>query len=158
MRHAKLRYRTGIPDYSGIPLAEHDWEKTIYGKVKELLPDDAPPPLGKPVMTTTYVDANLCHDLTTGRSVTGILHLVNQTVIDYYLKKQPLVQTATYGSEYMAARTATEQIMELRTTLRYLGVEILSTSYMFGDNKTVVDSSINPASKLNKNHVILLYH
>ena len=29
---------------------------------------------------------------------------------------------------------------------------------MFGDNKTVTDSSINPASKLNKRHVILLYH
>ena len=29
---------------------------------------------------------------------------------------------------------------------------------MFGDNKTVTDSSINPASKLNKRHVILSYH
>jgi len=42
--------------------------------------------------------------------------LVNQTVVDFYLKKQPVVQTAMYGSEYMAARTAMEQIIKLRTT------------------------------------------
>ena len=158
MRHAKLRFCILVPDYSTIPIPEHNWAKTIYGEVKELLPNDIPPPLGEEVILTTYVDANLCHDFTTGRSVTGILHLVNQTVVDFYSKKQPVVQTAKYGSEYMAARTATEQIIELRTILRYLGVPIKSTSYLFGDNKTVVDSSANPASKLSKRHVLLSYH
>ena len=63
-----------------------------------------------------------------------------------------------YGSEYMVARAATEQIIELQTILQYLGVPIKSTSYLFGDNKTVIDSSINPASKLSKRHVLLSYH
>ena len=31
------------------------------------------------------------------------------------------VETATYGSEFVAAKTATEQIMDIRQTLRYLG-------------------------------------
>jgi hypothetical protein len=44
-----------------------------------------------------YVDANLFHGLITGRSVTGILHLVNKTPIDWYVysKKQATVETAT---------------------------------------------------------------
>ena len=33
---------------------------------------------------------------------------------------------ATYGSEFIAANTATEQIVNLRHTLRYLGVPIKS--------------------------------
>jgi hypothetical protein len=66
------------------------------------------------VTLTHYVDANLFHDLITGRSVTGILHLVNKTPIDWYSKKQATVETATYGSEYVAARTCVEQIMDLR--------------------------------------------
>ena len=45
--------------------------------VKELKPHDAPKLLGKHVTLTHYVDANLMHDITTGRSVTGILHLIN---------------------------------------------------------------------------------
>ena len=135
-----------------------DWSRTVYGDVHELLPDEMPVPLGNPVVHTTYVDANLVHDMTTGKSVTGIVHFVNKTIIHSYTKKQPLVESATYGSEFMAARTATEPIIELRATLRYLGVGIKSRSYLFGDNKTVVDSGTIPSNKLNKRHVIVSYH
>ena len=59
----------------------------------------------------------------------GILHLLNQTPINYFSKHQGHVETATYGSEFVAARTATEQIMDLRYSLHALGVplEISST-------------------------------
>ena len=158
MKHAAIRFRVGVPDYSAIPDEEYDWQKSIYGNIRELLPHDAPKAYGPIVIMTTYVDANLCHDFVTGKSVTGIVHLLNQTIVDYFSKKQPLVETATYGSEFMAARTATEQIMEIRTTLRYLGVNLVGSTYMFGDNKTVVDSSSKPKSRLHKRHVILSYH
>jgi hypothetical protein len=79
-----------------------------------LLPDDNPIPLGKPVVMTTFIDANLYHDLVTGKSVSGILHLFNKTVIDWYSKKQGTVETATYGSEFIATCTAMEeQIIDL---------------------------------------------
>jgi hypothetical protein len=51
------------------------------------------------VTLTYYVDANLMHDVVTGRSVTGILLLANKTHIDWYSKKQATVETAIYGSE-----------------------------------------------------------
>ena len=38
--------------------------------------------------------------------------------------KQATMETATYGSEFVAAKTATEQIMDIRQTLRYLGAPI----------------------------------
>ena len=58
----------------------------------------------------------------------------------------------------MVARIATEQIMDIHTTLRYLGVNLAGPMYMFGDNKTVVDRSSKPKSKLHKRHVLLSYH
>jgi hypothetical protein len=158
MRHAALRIRTEEPDYSDLPIFEHDWAKSVYGEIKELIPQDAPPPLGKVVTLTHYVDANLMHDLITGRSLTGILHLMNKTPIDWYSKKQATVETATYGSEFVAARTCVEQIIDLRTTLRYLGVPIRETSYVFGDNKSVVDSSSKVHAKLHKRHTMLSFH
>ena len=85
---------------------------------------DVPEPLGKPVILSHFVDANLFHDISTGRAVTGVLHLVNQTPIEWYSKKQATVETATYGAEFVAARIATDQIIDLRSTLRYLGVEV----------------------------------
>ena len=90
--------------------------------------------------------------------MTGILHLVNKTPLDWYSKKQATVETATYGSEFVAARTCVEQIIDLRNTLRYLGVPIRSKSYMFGDNKSVVDSSMQINAKLHKRHTMLSFH
>ena len=74
-------------------------------------------------VTTTTVDVNLNHCLATGRSLTGCLHFVNHTPIDSHSKRQATVETATYGS-----KTATEQIIDLRHTLRYLGVPIKTKS------------------------------
>ena len=69
-----------------------------------------------------------------------LLHFLNQTPIDAYTKRQSTVETATYGSEFVAARTAVDQIIDNRTTLRYLGVPIRDKIYMFGDNRSVVTS------------------
>ena len=96
-----------------------------------------PEPLGKAVVTTTTTDANLNHCLATGKSLTGCLHYVNKTPVDWYSKKQATVETATYGSEFVAAKTATEQIMDFRQTLRYLGAPTGSRSFLFGDYRSV---------------------
>ena len=129
-----------------------------YGNISEVVSADMPEPLGKTVTLTHYVDANLFHDALTGRSVTGILHMANATPIDWFSKKQATVETATYGSEFVAARTCVEQIIDLRNTFQYLGVPIHETSYMFGDNESVVNSSSIPHAKLHKRHTALSFH
>ena len=158
MKHAAIRFRTNIPNYTDIHHTPYSWEKSFYRKVKEAIPHDVPEALGRPVVLTHYVDANLYHDMLTGRSVTGILHLINQTPIDWFSKKQATAETATYGSEFIAARTCVEQIIDLRNTLRYLGVPIMGSSYMFGDNESVVNSSMKIDAKLHKRHNALSFH
>ena len=98
------------------------------------------------------------HDMISGKSVAGILHFVNQTPFDWYAKKQSTVETATYGSEMVAARTAVESIIEHRNTLRYLGVPLMEHSYLFGDNESVVNGGTLPHAKLNKRHNFLSFH
>jgi hypothetical protein len=154
-----IRFRTGIPDhesYNNLP--NHDWMQTIYGKGSEELPTDMPTPKGNPVRTTTYADANLMHDLVTGRSMSGILHFINQTPILWFAKKQATVETATYGSEFMVARQAVEQILDLRYTLHMMGIPIDGPSWLFGDNQSVITSSTIPTSTLNRRHNALSYH
>jgi hypothetical protein len=68
------------------------------------------------------------------------------------------VEKGTYGSDLFAARTCVEQIIELRTLFRYLEVPIRDKSYMFGDNKSVFDSSMQVHAKLLKRHKILSFH
>jgi hypothetical protein len=78
---AAIRVRLLEPDLGELPDQNFDWCHSVYGNVEKLLPKDAPKPLGKVVTTITYTDANIYHDMLTGRSVTGILHLCNQTLV-----------------------------------------------------------------------------
>ena len=104
------------------------------------------------------MDAYLHHDLATGKAVTAVLHFLNQTPIDAYTKRQSTVETATYGSEFVAARTAVDQIIYIRTTLRYLGVPIRDKNYMFGDNRSVVTSSTISNSTISNRHHLAFFH
>ena len=158
MKHAAIRIRTDEPDLSSVPESEFDWEKTVYGNVRELIPTDAPKPRGKYVVLVHYVDANLMHCLLTGRSVTGMLSFVNKTPMDWFSKKQSTVETATYGSEFVAARIAVEPLIYLRLTLRYLGVPIRDKDFMFGENESVLNSSTIPHGNLHKIHTMLSLH
>jgi len=88
---------------------------------------------------TSFFDANPYHDLISGKSVTGILHQLNKTPIDWHSKLQLTVETATFGSEYVAARTCTEQVIDLRLTLRYLGAPINGPTMALGDNESVIN-------------------
>ena len=153
-----IRFRTGEPDFSSLKDQVYDWTRTVYSGACEQIPHDIPKPLGKHVQTTHYVDANLHHDLATGKAVTAVLHFLNQTPIDAYTKRQSTVESATYGSEFIAARTAVDQIIDIRTTLRYLGVPIRNMSNMFGDNRSVVTSSTIPNSTISKRHHLASYH
>jgi histone deacetylase 1/2 len=161
LRHTKnaaICFRTNVPDYSHLKEDSYDWSETVYCGIEEEIPEDMPVPKGKPVRITTYVDANLLHCCATGRSCSGILHIINSTIIDWFSKKQATVESATYGSEFMAARQAVQQIMDLRLTLRYMGVPLDGPAWLFGDNMSVIKSGTIPASTLNKRHNALSYH
>ena len=97
---------TGTPNHEevfGEHSVKYDWMETVYGNPIKEIPLDSPVPKGNPVQMTTYCHANLLHDIVTGRSVTGILPLFNQTPIEWFSKWQNQVESATYGSEFMAA-------------------------------------------------------
>jgi hypothetical protein len=158
MKEARIRVLTNEPDYSDYQDQEYDWSSSVYGDVKKIIPTDIPESKGKYVTLSQYFDANLYHDMVTGRSVTAILHFLNQTTMDWYLKKQATVKTATFGSEFIAARTTIDQIVDLRMTLRYLGIPIREKSYVFGNNKTIIDASSTPHAKLHKRHNAPSFH
>jgi hypothetical protein len=119
MKHGIVRIRTEEPDHSDIPEIPMTGNIHVTEEPKKI--DSTAPRPWVRELSSTYVDANLFHDLISGKSVTGTLHWANQTVIDFSTKLQSTVETATFGSEYVAARTSSEQIIDLRCTFRYLG-------------------------------------
>ena len=95
--------RTEEPYPSSTPTTLHDWEESVYGKVKEHTPHDAPVQLVKHVVNISYHDANLFHNVITGRSVAGVLHVMNKIPMDWHSKKQSTVETERFASELLSA-------------------------------------------------------
>jgi len=158
MRHATIKIRADAPDCSNIPVKMHDWECSCYADAKKEIPLDAPTPKGKPETVTSFFDANLHHDLISGKSATGILRQLNKTPVDWYSKSQSTVEMATFGSEHVAARTCTEQAIDLRLALRHLRVPINGPTMVLGDNESVINSAAIPHSKMHECWVGLSCH
>jgi hypothetical protein len=79
----------------------------------EEIPKDLPPEKGPKVRMTVYADADHAHDLLTRISITGILVMLNNTLIRWISKCQESVETLRYGSGLVASRIATELILKL---------------------------------------------
>ena len=154
-----IRFRTGTPAHENTNTPEEqDWQYSVYGNVQEEIDENCPVPKGIPMRLTTFVDANLMHCKVTGKSATGVFHIVDQTPIAWFSKRQSTVETATYGSEFVAARQATEQVMDIRILMRDMGIPLDGPAWLFGDNNSVIISGTIPSSMLNKRHNALAYH
>jgi hypothetical protein len=84
--------------------------------------------------------------------------MLNQTPIEWFGKRQNTVETATYGSEFVAARQATEQIIVIHYTLCAFGVPLDRPAWLLGDKQSVITSPTIPHSQLGKRHNALSYH
>jgi hypothetical protein len=154
----KIVIDSSYRDNSKFISKDHDGWKEFYPDASEQMPDGMPVPFGKKVRITCYVDADHAHDTVTRRSVTAILLFVNNTPIRWYSKRQKTVETSTYGSELVAARIATDIIIEIRYILRMVGVPIDGPALLLGDNSSVVLNTSVPSSVLKKKHHACAYH
>jgi hypothetical protein len=142
-------------DLSSFPIA--DWTE-FYRDVKEEIPANAPESLGKEVHMYCFCDADHAGDRLTRRSQTGIIIFLNRAPILWYSKKQNTVESSTFGSEFVALRTAVEQIISLRYKLRMMGIPILTPCLTLCDNETMIRNSTVPESTLKKKHNAIAYH
>ena len=127
------------------------WED-FYGDMEEELPPRMPEPLGNPVSFTAFVDADHAGNRVTRRSQSGYFLFIQNTVVDWYTKKQNTVESSAFGSEFVAARIMTEKVKELRYKLRMFGVPIDGYCAVYCDNAGVVNNCKNPESTLNRKH------
>ena len=134
-----------------------EWED-FYPGAKENLPPDPPEPRGNPVQTNCFVDANHAGDQVTRRSHTGILIYLNTALVSWFSKRQNTVESASFGSEFIALKIAVEQIHALRYKLRMMGIPLDGETNVFCDNQAVVINSSFPESQLKKKHLSICYH
>jgi hypothetical protein len=134
-----------------------DWSE-YYPGACEAIPPDAPEVRGQSVSMSCFVDADHAGCRVTRRSHTGVLIFVNRAPILWYSKRQNTVEASTFGSEFIAAKTAVEMVEGLRYKLRMMGVQVDGPTNVFCDNESVVKNSTKPESTLKKKHNAIAYH
>ena len=105
-----------------------------------------------------FVNADHAGCRVTRRSHTGVIIFVNRAPILWFLKRQNIVESSTFGSEFVAMRIAIKMIEGLTYKLRMMGVEVQGLCNMFCDNKAVVLNLTVPESILKKKHAAINYH
>lgn len=92
---------------------KQDWLTSVYlndGVTSEEIPTDSPTAKGKSMIMRLFVDSDHAGDKVTHRSWTGYLVFLKNSPITGFSKKQTSVETSTFGSKFIAMKTATEYI------------------------------------------------
>jgi hypothetical protein len=154
----RLAYDSKRPDIDETVFYHNaDW-KDFYGDVEEELPPNMPKPRGHSVTISAFVDANHAGNVVTRRSHSGIFIFVQNALIIWFSKRQNTVESATFGSEFVALRICKDLIVALRYKLRMFGVPVDGPANVFCDNRGVVRNVSIPESTLMKKHNAINYH
>jgi hypothetical protein len=76
----------------------------------------------------------------------------------WYSKRQNTVEASTFGSEFIAMKTAIEQVESLRYKLWMMGIPINGPTSVYTDNQSVFKNATSPESVLKKKHNSIAYH
>src|SRR5271170_2523603 len=112
-----------------------------------------------PMRLQGYSDADWAGDVDTRRSTTGYIVMLNNSVIVWKSRRQPMVTLSTMESEYMALTEATKELKWIRTLLAELGYSNDSSpTTLFSDNQSTISLAKNPISHTRAKHIDLRHH
>jgi hypothetical protein len=73
-------------------------------------------------------------------------------------KKQPTVETSAFGAEFVAMKVAMETARGIRYKIHMMGIPLTGSTYMYGDNMSVIHNTQRPESTLKKKSNSICYH
>jgi hypothetical protein len=155
--NARIVFDPSYPDIKEDDFPRRNW-MSHYGDAKEDIPLNAPEPMGMEFIIRAYVDSDHAGDKLTRRSRTGFLVYINSAPIYWLSKKQTSVETASFGSEFVAMKQCCEYLRGLRYKLRMMGIPVNNPVFTCGDNQSVLWNTSVPDSTLKKKSNSIAYH
>jgi histone deacetylase 1/2 len=105
-----------------------------------------------------FCDADYAADVSTRRSTTGFIFLLNGTAISWSSKLQKTVALSTSEAEYMAAAAAIKEALWLKTLFTDLSVPLTGPFNLYVDNQAALKILRNPVTTPRSKHIDVLYH
>ena len=111
---------------------------------------------GEPGLSA-YCDADYAGDISSRRSTTGYVFILNGGAISWNSRLQPTVAVSTVEAEYMAAAAAVKEALWLRVLFTSLGMhfEIVTINC---DNQGAIKLLKHPIASQRSKHIDIIYH
>ena len=117
-----------------------------------------PEPRGLSVQVNMFTTASHADNILSRRSCSGITIFIGNSTIIWYTKKQNIIESRTFGSEFVAGKTWAELNRVLQYKVRIFGIRIEGPTNMFMDNQCAVYNEALPESTLKQKHNAIFYH
>ncbi|KAH6574698.1 hypothetical protein BASA83_013826 [Batrachochytrium salamandrivorans] len=98
---------------------------------------------GKSIHLTGYCDADWGGDLDSRRSTSGYVFFLGNSCISWRSSKQTVVALSTAEAEYVAATTATQELLFLKTFLTEIGYPINKAITLYSDSQSAIANTKN---------------
>ena len=108
-------------------------------------------------VSTFLTYANLLYDHFMGSTIQGNVHSSNQTLVDWYPKRQDSTDKATYSNTIVATRYVIHHVIIPQILLQFLGVLVELINYMLGNNASVIRDSDTTYLSPSKRHNAIAY-
>ena len=103
-----------------------------------------PEPHGKEFYLRMYVDSDRAGGKKTRIYSTGVLIDMNKALVWWLSKKQPRMETSVFRDKFVAMEIGLETLQGFVYKIRMMGIPLLSTSLIYGDNMSVVHNTQIP--------------
>ena len=105
-----------------------------------------------------YSDSEWAGSLEDQRSTTGNVFMLGTGPISWCSKKQSVTALSTTEAEYLAATSATYQVVWLRRLLDDIGVIQSNPTPIFCDNISTIAIAKNPNHNGRTKHIVIKFH
>ena len=95
--------------------------------------------------------------LTDWKVVSWYIH-VNTALVQWFSKKQSIVETSVFGAEFVAMKQSTDALRGLRYKLRMMDIPISGPLHIYWNNTSLANNTPKPESVLRKKSNSVCYH
>ena len=106
----------------------------------------------------SFCDADFAGCVDTRRSHSGYIVKIGSTAVAWQSKRQNCVALSSCESEYVSACVCAKQVVWMRRLLCELGVSIVNSTVIYGDNEAARMLSENPLHHDRTKHIDTQYH
>ncbi len=110
------------------------------------------------LVLTGYVDASWGSESDDRKSVTGYVMTLAGGPVAWMSKKQTITAQSTAEAEYVAASSATSEVLYLRKLMSELGIPQTTATVLGEDNQPCIQIANNPGTSARTKHIALRFH